>query len=114
MRVEVPRARRYALQLLLRYRTTATAEWQDGRTENISSSGVLFEGAAGLELNDVVEMNMAMPSTVDDTPSQLVCVGRVVRHDGSRDASRRPSFAIAISDYRISRPGENSGARAGI
>lgn len=108
MRVEVPRARRYALHLLLRYRTGTSAEWQDGRTENISSSGVLFEGTPGLQLNDLVELNMTMPGTVDDTPSRLVCVGRVVRHQDQRGASRQPAFAVAFSDYRISRPVETS------
>jgi hypothetical protein len=38
-----PRAQRYPLHIPLKYRPSGTPNWWEGRTENISRSGVLFE-----------------------------------------------------------------------
>ncbi len=39
---ERPRAQRFVLELGLQYRASGQTEWHEGRTENISHTGVLF------------------------------------------------------------------------
>ena len=56
---EVPRAPRYAVHVALRYRQGVGLPWLHGRTEDVSSSGVLFVADAGdrsLDVNTQIEM----------------------------------------------------------
>src|SRR5882724_890714 len=57
----VPRARRLKLNLPLRYRVKNLSTWSEGTIENISQSGVLFQGASPLPVNALVEMVFEMP-----------------------------------------------------
>ena len=38
----IPRASRFVVRLLVRYRTAGDPDWRNGMTENISRSGILF------------------------------------------------------------------------
>src|SRR5207245_1015097 len=52
----VPRARRLKLHIPLRYRVRNLGTWSEGKIENISQSGVLFQGPEALPLNALVVM----------------------------------------------------------
>ena len=100
------RAPRLPLDLQLRYRPVGARRWHEGQVENISRSGVLFRGAALVDVNTPVEMALVLP--VLPLASAIVCRGRIVRTILPGGPDRRPGLAATISRYRF-RPG-NPGA----
>jgi hypothetical protein len=104
---EVQRAPRYAVHLASRYRQRADLPWRYGRTENVSSSGVLFVGDVSdliLDVNTPMEMNLVMPpEIVGAAGTRVVCYGRVVRTVRPRMPDVRPAFAVTIAEYRLVR-----------
>ncbi len=67
-----------------------------GRTVNISSSGVLFESDGRLAPGETVELSIAWPARLhDNAPIQLHVRGKTVRVSGTMAAVR-----IASYDFR--------------
>jgi hypothetical protein len=97
------RARRFALHLALRYRSIGSAEWREGRIENISRSGVLFWTDHTLEVDTPLEMSFVLP--VIDTPPCVLCRGRIVRTVLPDGRPAPPGLAVTISAYRFVRGG---------
>jgi hypothetical protein len=99
------RAPRYRLQIPLRYRSTGDDEWRDGRTENISRSGVLFRTDRLMPPQTRIEMLLALPAELGgDAAATVICRGRIVRTelragDAGNDAG--PVVAATIAGYRI-------------
>ena len=93
------RAPRFAFDLPLRYRPIGATAWQEGRTENISRSGVLFLADHVMEVDTRIEMTFVLPVT--GRSSQVVCRGRVVRIVPPRVDEARPGLAATISRYRL-------------
>jgi PilZ domain len=74
------RARRFAIQTVLRYRIRPERIWHSGRTENISASGVLFRGEQACVPGSKLEISLTLPNMrAGDTGAKLVCQGVVVR-----------------------------------
>jgi hypothetical protein len=73
------------LDIPLRYRVNKTSTWYEGIIENISQSGVLFNGPQQLPVNALIEMVFEMPEEISGQKnSNVVCQGRVMRFkDGS-------------------------------
>lgn len=102
------RAPRYRLQIPLRYRSTSEQEWREGRTVNISRSGVLFRTDHLMPLQTPIEMLLALPAEVGggEDAATVICRGRVVRTipaggiDTDADAGR-PAVAVTIAGYRL-------------
>ena len=68
------------LDIPLRYRVNKTSTWHEGIIENISQSGVLFNGPQQLPVNALVEMVFEMPEEISGQKnSNVVCQGRVMR-----------------------------------
>ena len=79
----VPRARRLKLDIPLRYRVNKTSTWFEGIIENISQSGILFQGPQPLPVNALIEMVFEMPEEISGQKnSNVVCQGRVMRNKG--------------------------------
>jgi hypothetical protein len=95
------RAHRFALQVPLRYRTLDDPVWRDGRTVNISRTGVLFLAADGLQVDTPVEMSLQL--RVADLPTEVCCHGRVVRAVPPGDKGVSPVLAATIADYTLQR-----------
>ena len=93
------RARRFALDVSLRYRPIGATAWQEGRTENISRSGVLFLADHVMEVDTRIEMSFVLPVT--GLSGQVVCRGRVVRIVQPREDAPRPGLAATISRYHL-------------
>jgi hypothetical protein len=96
------RALRYNLALTVRFRPTGESAWQDGTTQNVSASGVLFHAMTPLAADTRVELRLALPT--DATPdafSEVICNGHIVRTSPSLEG--RTGLAVAISDYRLVR-----------
>jgi hypothetical protein len=93
------RAPRLRLALHLRYRPVGGRRWHEGEVENISRSGVLFRGAALVDVNTPVEIALLLP--VLPPASAIVCRGRIVRTILPGGPRRRPGLAATISRYRF-------------
>jgi PilZ domain-containing protein len=96
------RAPRLRLDLQLRYRPVGARRWHDGEVENISRSGVLFRGAALVDVNTPVEIALLLP--VLQPAGAIVCRGRIVRTILPGGPRRRPGLAATISRYRFRHP----------
>src|SRR5439155_6597149 len=97
----VPRARRLKLQIPLSYRTRNLGTWSEGTIENISQSGVLFQGPEALPLNGLVEMVFEMPEAISgQKKSKVLCQGRIIRSKEGRDPAKLMVVA-AILDYKF-------------
>jgi hypothetical protein len=100
------RAPRYRIRIPLRYRSYGDAEWREGRTENISRSGVLFRADHLMPLQTPIEMLLALPAEMGggDETATVICRGRVVRAltgvDDDDDA-RSVVVAATIAGYRL-------------
>jgi PilZ domain-containing protein len=108
-RLEVWRAPRYVVTLALRYRQGTDMPWLHGVTQNISSSGVLFQADRTLTPNAPVEMNLIMPpQVVGPAATRVVCYGRVVRTMQSPTPDVPPALAATIAEYRLVRSDEEA------
>ena len=74
------RAQRFHLHLPLRYRRLGEQQWHVGTTENISRSGLLFQGDELLQPSSQLEINLVLPAEIAGlSETEVVCRGEVVR-----------------------------------
>lgn len=93
-----PRSRRIRLEYPMLYRQSDTGEWFPGAVQNLSESGVSFEGyepvCAGIE----IEMVFVMPQEITGQPnSKVLCRGDVARVATGRVGQY--IVAVAMSGY---------------
>jgi hypothetical protein len=76
--------------------------WLEGTIENISQSGVLFQGPQQLPVNALVEMVFEMPEEISGQKnSNVLCQARVIRSREARDTAESFGLAASILDYRF-------------
>ncbi len=97
----VERARRFAVRVPVRYRCRGEREWQEGVTENLSCTGLLFRARQPVAPRTPVELSFALPAQLAG-PAQvrISCdgyVARVARGNGG-DV---PLLAAALLGYRV-------------
>jgi len=98
------RAKRFQIHIPVRYREPGGRAWIEGKTENISRSGVLFRTESVLSPKTTVEMRLALPVVIkNEAPSEILCKGVVVRTEQSGIRGAPPALAVAIQHYRLSR-----------
>lgn len=94
------RAPRYAVPVTVLYRAAGDSTWYEGRTENISESGVLVRSDRPMEPETSVEMFLAIPDDVAAPfAGTTICRGRIVRAIGRSEVDDLPAFAAAIQEY---------------
>jgi hypothetical protein len=92
--------------MALQYRASSELDWREGRTENISHSGILFRTEHLLEQRTEVEMSFILPLEVPgETPAVIVCRGYIVRKVRRSAAEGGQALAAKFSDYRFLRGG---------
>jgi hypothetical protein len=80
------------------------SEWHEGKSENISHSGVLFRGEDALEIDTPVEIRLMLSTTDSESgPSEVTCRGRVVRTIPSGNDCSAPVVAVTIECYEFER-----------
>ena len=95
------RAQRYQLPSWILYRPAGDVRWREGRTENVSQSGVLFHGSEPIAVEMPVEIMMDLPAQVlGSGGGASLGRGRIVRHQTER-SDARPAFAAAINDWEL-------------
>jgi two-component system, cell cycle sensor histidine kinase and response regulator CckA len=96
------RAQRFQLQLPLKYRRVDEENWHQGKTQNISRSGLLFQAEDLLQPNVLLEINLVLPSEIAGlSPTEVVCRGEVVRTVASGGEEMSPALAAKILQYRF-------------
>jgi PAS domain S-box-containing protein len=101
---EIPptRAQRFQLHLPLRYRRLGEKDWHVGTTENISRSGMLFQGDELLQPNAQLEINLVLPQEIAGlSATEVVCRGEVVRTVEGHGTSLTPALAARILQYHF-------------
>jgi hypothetical protein len=99
----VPRARRLKLDIPLRYRVNKTSSWYEGIIENISQSGILFNGPQTLPNNALIETVFEMPEEISGQKnSNVVCQCRVMRTKSTQTTEDGViGLAASILDYKF-------------
>ena len=98
------RAERFAIRIPVRYHEPHSSGWFEGRTENISYSGVLFRTDSPLEPKTAVEIRIELPAAIlGEAPGEIVCKGAIVRIEESLIAGIPSALAVAIRSYRMAR-----------
>ena len=97
-----PRARRLKVDLAVRYRAKSTHTWFTGIIENISQSGVLFNGDHVFPANTLLELIFEMPEEISgQKDASVLCQGRVIRGKDARTNAGAPAQAASIIDYKF-------------
>jgi PilZ domain len=103
-----PRAARFNLRIPIRYRASGEAVWDEGTTENISRTGVLFQAERLLKEGTSVDMSFVLPvEMAGETRAEVSCRGRIVRVQP--DVGARTALAATISNYHFGRGREKRG-----
>lgn len=96
------RPQRYSLDMQVTYRQAGTDAWYEGRTIDISHSGVLLTAPLALLATDAtVELSLKL-SDLGPRVADVTCVGRVVRSLVSSGSG--PIMAVVFDGYRLRRP----------
>ena len=96
------RAPRFPLRIALRYRPAGDDAWRDGRSENISRSGVLFRTDQSPATQTTIEMMLTLQGELgEDVYGMVICRGRVVRVESGVPGDPRPAVAATIAGYRL-------------
>lgn len=97
-----PRARRFILDLPVRYRAVGEAEWHHARSENISCSGILFRAPQLIEPSTMVEVIFRLEvDVVEESSPEVYCMGEVVRKVSPHAGDPMPGLAVRINDYQF-------------
>lgn len=99
----MPRARRLRSKLPVRYRGKNLSTWYEGLIQNISQSGVLFEGPQQLPANALVELIFEMPEEISGQKnSNVLCQGRLIRSKNTvENIEDAHELAASILDYKF-------------
>ena len=93
------RKRRFPVEWPLQYRRRDAADWVQGRTVNMSLSGVLFEGPETLSSDEAVELSIVFQDVQEGGPTAgsgaVRATGYVVRAEPRIPARMAVRFAHA-------------------
>ena len=79
------------------YRVAEDPAWHEGRTENVSRSGVLFHAEHLMEPDTSIEMVLMLPIEIaGEAAGTAMCRGRIVRAVAPASFDARPVLAAAI------------------
>jgi hypothetical protein len=98
----LPRADRFAIETTIRYRKVGQNSWYEGKTENISGSGVLFWTQKRVALKTQVEMMFPLPIKGSGASGANVkCFGQIVRKVPRVGAKGEAGLAATIEEYLL-------------
>ena len=92
------RAPRRILQVPVQYRPTGDVAWLEGRSENISRSGVLFRADHSISPETPIEMVLTLGGEFgEEVFGTFLCQGRVVRTEAGSELDPRAMIAATIA-----------------
>src|SRR5580704_13609185 len=96
------RATRFDLHLPLKYRLVGESGWREGKTENISRSGMLIQAEEPIAPNAQLEINLVLPAEIAGlAAAEVVCRGEVVRTVNQESGTVSPTLAAKILQYHF-------------
>jgi hypothetical protein len=95
----IPRAPRFEVGVPLRYRAIGESIWRDGKSQNVSHTGVLFEPEAALSRDTPIELLLEMPAELPACRGMLLRRGRIVRGVAPSALEDRPASAAAAFEH---------------
>ncbi len=88
----------------MRYRKESERKWSEGRTQNISQSGLLFRAPEPLDPNTMIEMTFALPSEKEgESGATVLCDGKTIRTILPATSDESPGVAVKILNYKLKR-----------
>ncbi|MCI0659315.1 MAG: hypothetical protein L0170_19855 [Acidobacteria bacterium] len=79
--------------------------WNQGKTENVSCTGMLIRAGERLDVNQEVEVILVLEvDVVGEVSPEVLCLGHVVRKQDPVPTSPFAKLAVRIQDYHF--PGE--------
>lgn len=88
----------------MRYRKKPEIGWMEGRTENISHSGLLFQAPQPLNPDLIVQITFSLPANSEgENGATVLCEGRTVRTILPAASDESPSMAVKFLDYKLKR-----------
>ena len=107
----LPRAERFAIETTIRYRSVGEHEWYQGKTENISGSGVLFRGKNLVAPKTRVDLIFPLLIRGSGTSgANVTCFGRIVRKVPRVGPKGETGLAATIEEYVLAHAEEVSDA----
>lgn len=101
-----PRERRLKLDIPVEFRLEGALEWLQGRSLNVSRSGLLLRVEKPLELGENVEFVLDMPVEIAGyNGNRVQCQGTVVR---AVEAEGSPAWSVALSISKYEFLSENA------
>ena len=98
----LPRAERFAIETTIRFRNVGQNRWYQGKTENISGSGVLFRAKNLVPLKTRVEMIFSLPIRGSGASGAHVrCFGQIARKAPPVGAGGETGLAATIEEYHL-------------
>jgi len=96
------RQRRYALRLPVYFRELNSPTWLEGRTENISSTGILLHSSSPLAHEAQLDLRLQVSlGSRGSGPIEIRCKCKVVRLEERVVPENPIAVAVKIGDYRI-------------
>jgi len=96
------RARRFRIEVPLRYRQIGENDWRTGKTENISRSGMLFRAEQIIPTNVQLEINLVLPAEIAGlSAAEVTCRGEIVRTVDAPEPTMPPALAAKILQYHF-------------
>lgn len=98
------RARRYVVEVPIRFKVGRETGWGGGRTANVSRSGVLFHCDRSLKEGTRLKLVFRLPDGILGRPSARVeCNAVITRADHLSTTETEVALAASISSYRLVR-----------
>jgi len=100
----LPRSERFPIRTAIHYRKLGNSHWYEGRTLNISASGVLFRADQTPSPRTAIEMTFTLSlEGRQHLGGQVICQGEIVRNAPAPQSSGSSQVAATIVRYRIAR-----------
>jgi hypothetical protein len=97
------RAKRYPIRIEISFRESGKKEWHEGRSMNISRTGILFRTEKELIPQTHLEMWVPFPKEIIGRSDVYATLrGVVIRSDAISGIDGPPAKAVAIRHYHLS------------
>jgi PilZ domain len=94
---------RFCVEIQVNFRKIGDFAWSQGKTENLSRSGILFRTGKPLVVDTPVEIQFVAPRELEENGSLVACRGRIVRLDNINPQEHRLSMAARFKQYEVLR-----------
>jgi hypothetical protein len=101
----VVREPRFGIETRVVWRRRGDSEWSNGRSINVSQSGLLFRTDQHLDVGVEIEMiiGLSWDTAQDLDLADVMCLARIVRMDGDGALEGEPLLAAQIDSYSFLR-----------